>query len=284
VRTVRAKLASYALANTARVLMLLNDAPLWMFAVAALVDAVLLASALAFTYRRYPTSDRWAFDGARAARLLKESWPFMISGLAALLYMRIDQLMIREMLGEEALGLYSAGVPLSQVWNVIPVTLATALAPVMARKKLEGDGVYLSALMRIFRVFAALSLAVTVATALCAPFLVSMLYGTAYQPASQVLAVHVFSNLFIFLGVAQGLWLINEGHGRLTLIRTALGAVTSVVGNWLLIPRYGIVGAATVSVLAQFVAAVGSNALFAPQILKMQLLAFVPSIPTRKVD
>lgn len=276
--TVKAKLVSYIIANALRIGMLLNDAPLWAFALAAAADAALLAIALTTVYRQFPTPSLWHYSWTQGRRLLHESAPFMVGGLAALLYMRIDQLMIREMLGERALGFYSAAVPLSQVWAVIPVTLATALAPYISRMKAAGEIAYMAALSRVFRLFAAISLVVTVITALLAERIIQLLYGTAFAPAGQVLALHVFSNLFIFMGVAQGLWLVNEGLGRVTLYRTGLGVIVSVLGNWLLIPRFGLMGSAAVTVMAQFVAAVASNAIFAPHILKLQLLSFLPSM------
>ena len=279
---VRAKLAAYTVANVVRVGMLLNNAPLWAFALAAVVDAAALAGALAVVYSRSKVQQAWHHSWVRAWRLLRESAPFMVSGVAALLYMRIDQIMIREMLGEEALGIYSAAVPLSHVWAVVPVALATALAPFVARKKAEGEVAYMSAIARVFQVFAAISVLVTMVTALLAEPLVFLLYGQAYAAAAPVLALHVMANVFIFMGVAQGLWLINEGHGRMTLYRTGLGAVVCIAGNWLLIPRFGLMGSAAVTVLAQFVAAVASNALFAPRILKLQMLAFVPPLPWRR--
>ena len=279
---VKAKLTAYALANAVRIGLLLNHAPLWTFALAAVIDAVALASALAVVYPSFKTQQPWRASWSHAGRLLRESLPFMVSGVSALLYMRIDQIMIREFLGEQQLGIYSAAVPLSQVWAVVPVALATALAPYVARKKAESEAAYMDALEQVFRLFAALSVVVTVATALLAQPLIALLYGPAYAAAAPVLALHVVANIFIFMGVAQGLWLINEGHGRMTLYRTGLGAIVSVVGNWLLIPHFGLLGSAAVTVLAQFVAAVASNALFAPHILKLQLLAFVPRLPRRR--
>jgi len=282
--TVKAKLISYAIANAVRIGLLLSNAPLWAFAIAALIDVVLLALALAQVYRRFPVPQPWLYSWAQGRQLLRESTPFMVGGLAALLYMRIDQLMIREMLGEQSLGFYSAAVPLSQVWAVIPVTLATALAPSIARMKAEGEEAYMAALFRVFRVFAGLSVLVTVCTALLADSIVQALYGPAFAPAGRVLALHVFSNIFIFMGVAQGLWLVNEGLGRVTLYRTGLGAVVCVLGNWALIPRFGLTGSAAVTVFAQFVATVASNAIFAPRILRLQLLSFVPPMPWRHRD
>jgi O-antigen/teichoic acid export membrane protein len=279
--TVKAKLLAYLVANCLRVGFLINDAPLWTFALAAAIDAAVLATSLAFAYRRMPTSTGWRMSGGFALSLLRESWPFMVSSLAALLYMRIDQIMIRHLLGEVQLGIYAAAMPVSQVWQVVPVTAAVALAPYITKKKAEGQAPYTKALSQAFRVTVFFSLAVTAGTTLAAPWIIVILYGHAYVDSALVLAVHVWSNIFIALGVIQGLWLITEGLGRLTLYRTVLGAGICIVGNWYAIPRYGLVGAAWVNVVSQFVAAVGSNAIWAPQMLRMQVLAFIPGAKPR---
>jgi O-antigen/teichoic acid export membrane protein len=279
--TVKAKLLAYLVANCLRVTLLINDAPLWTFALAGTIDVAALATSLAIAYRRTPTSTGWQMSRGFAASLLGESWPFMISGLAALLYMRIDQIMIRHLLGEAQLGIYAAAMPVSQVWQVVPVTAAVALAPYITKKKVESPAAYTRALLQAFRATAFFSLAVTAGTTFAAPWIIAMLYGHAYVDAAPVLAVHVWSNIFIALGVIQGLWLVNEGLGRLTLYRTVLGAGICILGNWYVIPRYGLVGAAWVNVVSQFVAAVGSNAIWAPQMLRMQLLAFLPGVKPR---
>ncbi len=282
--TVKAKLLAYLVANSLRVALLINDAPLWTFALAATIDVAALATSLTIAYRRLPTSTGWQMSRGFAFSLLRESWPFMISGLAVLLYMRIDQMMIRHLLGEAELGIYAAAMPVSQVWQVVPVTAAVALAPYITKKKAEGPEAYTRALAQAFRATAFFSLAVTAVITFAAPWIITMLYGHAYVDAAPVLSVHVWSNIFIALGVIQGLWLVNEGLGRLTLYRTVLGAGICILGNWYAIPRYGLVGAAWVNVVSQFVAAVGSNAIWAPQMLRMQLLAFLPGVKPRTLN
>lgn len=281
--TVKAKLLAYLIANCFRIVLLINEAPLWTFAIAATIDVAALATSLAVAYRRMPTSTGWKINNGFAYSLLRESWPFMISGLAVLLYMRIDQIMIRHLLGEVQLGIYAAAMPVSQVWQVVPVTAAVALAPFVTRKKAEGQGPYTIALAQAFRVTAFFSLVVAAGTTLVAPWIIAILYGDVYVDSAPVLAIHVWSNIFIALGVIQGLWLVNEGLGRLTLYRTVLGAGICLIGNWYAIPRYGLVGAAWVNVVSQFVAAVGSNAIWAPQMLRMQALAFFPGVKPRNL-
>lgn len=275
-KTVISKLTSYTLANSIRIAFVALNAPLWTYALAALLDAAFLAAALTNTYRQFPAITGWSASKLRSKELLSQSWPFMLSGLAALIYMRIDQVMIREMLGEAQLGLYSAALTLSQIWNVIPVTLATALAPYIARKKLENHQAYMQAIFLIFRIFIALSIVIVIFITFFSKQIIQLLYGQNYSESVSILSIHIYSNIFIFLGVGQSLWLINEGLGKLTLYRTSLGVIISIFGNIFLIPRMGAQGSAIVSVLAQFVAVVASNLFFAPQIFKMQLLAFWP--------
>ncbi|BDT66247.1 hypothetical protein os1_04060 [Comamonadaceae bacterium OS-1] len=274
---VSAKLIGYVVGNLTRIGLVLAHAPLWVLALSVAAEAAWAALALGLAYRHAPCSAHWRFDQRFAISLLRQSWPFMLSGVAVLIYMRIDQLMIREMLGDAALGLYSSAVTVSQMWYFVPVALCTALAPHIARKKLHDDAAYMLALGQVFKLFAMGSLALTVGTMVLAQPLIQMLYGPDYAAAASVLSIHVWSNVAVFLGVAQGLWLVNERLGRLTLYRTLLGAASSVLGNLVLIPSWGLKGAAISTVLAMFISAIASNAVLAPKILALQLRAFVPS-------
>jgi O-antigen/teichoic acid export membrane protein len=275
-RTVIAKLLSYVIANLFRIYLLLSDAPISAFAYALVLDAALLSIALSLAYRTMPTRLAWRADVSLAVSIIKQTWPFMLSGSAVLLYTRIDQILIREFLGEADLGIYSAALPLSQVWIIIPVTLSTALAPFISRRKMEGEVAYMRALSQVFRVFAWVGLGVSLLSAFFAGPVVMFLYGASYAKADQIIAIHAFTNIPIFLGVAQGLWLVNEGLGKLTLYRTAIGAAICVVANLLLIPKFGLTGAAATAVLSMFTAAVLSNLVWAPHIFRLQIIAFLP--------
>lgn len=283
-RTVAAKLTAYAISNGVKIVLILTHAPLVAFAAAMSLDFALAAVGMVFAYRGFPTPERWRAHRATMLELLLECWPFLTAAVSVMVYVRIDQIMLNELLGERELGFYSAALPLSAVWNVVPVVLTTSLAPYVARRKVEGEAPYRRALSDIFRLYAACGLAVSLTTAALAPWIVSILYGKTFVRSASVLSIHVLSNIFIYLGVAQNLWIVNERLGRLSLYKSLSGAVVSVVGNLLVIPRFGIVGCAVVYVLANFVSAVGSNWFLAPEMLKMQLrgLFFLPTPPQFK--
>lgn len=271
--TVVAKLVAYLLSSGAKITLILIHAPLVAFGAVMALDALTAAMGLAIAYRRYPTAGRWRQMAGQGKTLLQESWPFILSGVSIMVYMRIDQIMLKGMLGDKSLGIYAAALPLSSIWQFIPVTLATSFAPYIAQRKAESEQRYMTALSNVFRLFSGLALLTCIPTALLATFIVQQLYGTAYSETATVLAIHVFTNLFISLGAAQGLWLVNEGKSWLSLYKTVIGAAICIIGNWVLIPHFGVTGAAVVAVCAQAGSAVLSNWVLAPQIFKMQLLS-----------
>ena len=274
-RTVLAKLTAYLISNGTRVALVLNGAPLVAFAAVLVLDGLTAAVGLAVAYRRFPCKQRWHHAAFTARQLLSESWPFILSGISIMVYMRIDQIMIKEMLGAQQLGIYAAVLPLAALWQFIPVMLNASLAPFVARKKAESEAVYWQFLQRIFKAYALLGWLVCIATVVFANLAVAVLYGAQYQQGAIVLSIYVFTNLFINMGVAQGLWLLNERRAIFSLTNTIVGAIVAVVGNWLFIPQFGIAGVAMVAVLAQLVSAVFMNLIFSRRVFLIQIRSLV---------
>lgn len=269
--TVIAKLVSYLLTSGVKVLLILNEASLVAFAAVMVLEGSTSALGLAIVYKRFPCAQRWAHSANTARELLLESWPFLLSGISIMVYMRIDQIMIKEMLGSNELGIYAAMLPLSTLWQFIPMTLSSSLAPFVARKKAESEEAYWQALQMIFKTFALFGWVVCIPIAVLAPIIVNILYGPDYKDGAIVLSIYVFTNLFINMGVAQGLWLLNDRRAFLSLAKTVIGAVIAVLGNWLLIPYYGTTGVAVVAVIAQLVSAVLTNFFFSKRLFFIQM-------------
>lgn len=264
------KLLALLGSNTLRVLLILRGAPLEHFAALASLEATAVAASLLLARRRDRAEQPRSFSAARARRLSAEGLPFLLSGLTVIIYMRIDQIMLREMMGATEVGIFSAAVSISQLTHVVPMTLASAIAPVIARKRLESARAYDDALLSVFRAFGGLALVTSMAISLAAPLLMQLLYGPGFAAAADVLAIHAFSAVFVFQGVAQSLWLTNEQRGMASLMKTAAGAFAAVVANLILIPRYGAVGAAVATLISFAVSAMLANLVISPRILVMQ--------------
>jgi O-antigen/teichoic acid export membrane protein len=274
--TVMSRAIAYCTASLVKVGLILADAPLWTFALAFLGETLLASIALAYTYRRMPSDGGWHWDSKIASSLLKESWPFILAGLSVAVYMRVDQLLLRELSDQRQLGLYSAILPLSQALHMVPMTICTSLFPRMATLRRENPQEYSRRLLQLFTLMAWGGLAVAALTASCAHWVVALLLGPGFSEAVSVLRWHSLTNVFVFLGVAQSITIVNDRTPHISLIKTLCGAAVSVVLNVLLAPRWGAVGVAWAAIGSYCVAAVLSNILLAPHTLSMQLKALWP--------
>ena len=155
------------------------------------------------------------------------------------------------------------------------MTIGVSLAPFITRKKIEGQKQYYRSLVLVFRLYALISLVISVLVSSCSYIIIKIVYGQQYYEAASVLAIHVFTNFFVFQNLAQGLWSINEKRGLLNTYQALVGAISACVSGFILIPYFGLVGAAISANVAFAMSGVFSNLLFAPEIFQMQF-GFMP--------
>ncbi len=113
---------------------------------------------------------------------------------------------------------------------------------------------------------------------LAAP-LVSALFGAEYAAAAPVLALHIWAGVFIFMRALLSRWLVAEDLLRFSLVTHLAGAVINVVGNLILIPRHGPLGAAIATVVSYAVAswlALFASAATRPMAWKMARALLLP--------
>lgn len=274
--TVASRALAYCGASILKVGLILGDAPLWSFALALSCETALAAAALRWSCRRQPAGGAWRWDGALARTLLQESWPFMLSAVSIMVYMRIDLLMLRELAGERAAGLYSAALPFSQAWHIVPTTVCASVLPRLSVLREQQPALYERRLGQLFSALAWTALGAVLLTAVLAPWVVRLLLGPAYADAVALLRWHAVTNLPVFLGMAQSVALVSERQGRLALARTLVGAAVSVGCNLLLIPAWGALGAVWSAIAAYTCSAVLCNAVLAPATFRLQLKALWP--------
>jgi O-antigen/teichoic acid export membrane protein len=243
---VRAQLFQSLCSAALRVALIASDAPLVAFAAAVVLDSVLLAAALLFVYvRSGGRLGSWHVDTTRARRLFRDSWPLMLSGLVIAFYMKIDQVMLEHMLGNAAVGHYAAAVQLVEAWYFLPMVIANSVFPAIVRARDSGDRRhYELRLQQFYALMVWLALALAAPTSLLAGPVVTAFYGQAYAPAAPVLALYIWASVFVFFGVARSKWVVVENQQRYAIVYLSGGAVVNVIGNYVLIPAFGLVGAA----------------------------------------
>lgn len=89
-----------------KVVLIINNAPLIAFVWAIFAEAVLVAFTLLIVMGRVgPPLLSLSTNWIRATILIKDSWPLALSSVAIMMYMKIDQIMLGQMIGDDAVGI-----------------------------------------------------------------------------------------------------------------------------------------------------------------------------------
>jgi PST family polysaccharide transporter len=249
------------------------------FAWAALGEVSLGAIGLIISYRvRGYSPWLWPWSSPLAKTLLKESWPLILSGVTIMIYMRIDQIMLGQMIGDKAVGLYSAATRISEVWYFIPMAMASSVSPAIYAAKEVSESLYYRRIEQFLRLLSCLSIVVAVPMSFLSGTIITVLFGKSYEASASILAIHIWASLFVFMGVGTSSWFIAEGLTQFALRRTIIGAITNVFLNIFLIPAYGGVGAAIATVISQAFASFLSNATHPKtrKIFNLQVKSLIP--------
>jgi len=253
---VYAQTASGVSGAIIKLLLIYSGMGLIYFAAVIVIENIILAIGLITTYLKQKLSIfNWKIKFDLAKRLLRDSWPLILSGVAISIYMRIDQVMIKNMLSAEAVGNYAVAVKLSEIWYFIPMAITSSLFPAIINAKKRSEKLYYERLQKLYDLMTWLAIGIALPITFLANDIIRLLFGAQYQDAAGVLRIYVWAGVFVFLGVASSQYLIAENYTRISFFRTVIGAIVNVILNIILIPKYGINGAAMATIVSQFTVA-----------------------------
>lgn len=226
-------------------------------------DMVELAIALALTsaigslvqtFAALRLGDRWPKPSrAKLGPLLRESVPIGISGTLIIAYARIDQLIVFEVSGSKAAGLYNSVYNLVDQSHFVPVSILTTLAPIMAASWPEDRARLLRTARQTAELLAIASLGGLAFTSVAAEAVVRVLFGPTFVPAAAALPVLFGAFVFICFGYLNGNMLVVLGLQRRLLWISLLALVVNVAGNLALVPVYGFMAAAWMTLVTEVV-------------------------------
>lgn len=281
-QSVKAKMIALSVSIALRLFFLINHYSIVSFALLVLVETVISAIMMIILYCQEEGSNlrEWKFNKDIASYLLKASWPIMISEFFIFVYMRVNQLMLNNMVNSAELGKFSAALRLSEVWFFIAVAVTSSFYPSILKLKEKDEVQFLEKYQQLISLLAFVSIAISLLTTVFAKLGVRMLYGDAYEGVAQVLVVHIWCGVFVFLGVSVGNLFILYNKQQLVIYKTIVGALMSVGLNYLLIPSFGAVGASIASLCAYIVSSYLSNYFFTGSkfIFLLQTTAIVDAI------
>jgi O-antigen/teichoic acid export membrane protein len=248
---VRTQLFINVFSSLLKLLLVFFQAPLIWFAISIVVNSVLNSIGFIYTYAvRNGSPLAWIFRKELAFKLLSESWPLILYGVALHIQARIDQVMLGKMLNNYEVGQYSVALRFIEIFGFVPMALMNTFTPTVSRAKTVSEELYESRLLNLYRLMFVSFLIIAVPIYFFSEDLVMLLYGSDYQPAGYLLSLFALRIFFSHMGVGKSLFIVNESLFLYSLITVIMGAVTNITLNYFLIPILGPTGAIIASMLS----------------------------------
>jgi len=249
---VRAQVAQMLITSLFKIYLIYIQAELIWFAFALMLDQVVAAALFLIVYCwKIDFFPYFTFHWKRAKKLMDGALPLIFSGMMVLLYMKIDQVMLKEMLNAKAVGVYAAAVKLCEAWYFIPSAIMASLFPAIIESRKKSEEIYENRVQKLYEMMVWGSLLVAIPTSFLADWFIQVLYGANFQEAAIVLKIYIWTFVFVSLGVASSHWIVAENLEKYALLRSLLGAIINISLNWYMIPIYGITGAAYATLITQ---------------------------------
>ena len=256
-------LIAYTVVSLYKIILLINRKSIFWFAVANTLDYLVIAAGLLIVYYRFG-NQKLRFLKRRAKKLIGIGKYYILSDLLITVFAQTDRIMLKSMMGNQATGYYSAAVACAGMTQFVFGAIIDSMRPTIFESKKKSEELYKKNLARLFSVIIYLSLIQSVVMTLFAPLIVSILYGRQFIQSISALQIVVWYTTFSYLGSARNIWILAEGKQKHLWKINLFGALANVLLNTLLIPPFGVNGAAIASLITQFATNFITGYIFAP--------------------
>lgn len=194
------------------------------------------------------------FDKSLIFPLLQSAWPLALAAAAFMLYGKIDQLMIKAILGVESLGIYAAAMKIFEGWVMIPFIVLISLFPIFIKSKKISTVVYEKKLTQMLTAVLWVTIFMATMMTFFSDWLIQITFGEQYAESASVLPILMWAAVFTALGTFSARYLTVEKMEKKIIKITVSALVINIVLNYILIPRWGIEAAAFATLLSMFFA------------------------------
>lgn len=174
-----------------------------------------------------------------------------LAGLSVLVLTRTDLIMLGQMVGERAVGIYAVAVQCVDLVPMVMVIFVRMLARDFVTVFRRGEAAFVSTAARMLGPGLWVIGCAAVGMWWAGAPLVRLVFGDGYAEAGRAIAVLLVAQVFVFVGLMRGQYLTlvqDTGYG---VWSTAAGAAANIVLNAWAIPRYGLLGAAGATCVAR---------------------------------
>ncbi len=185
--------------------------------------------------------------------LIKNSIPFWFTKVFYRIYHQTDKVMLFGFKGYVVTGWYSAAATLISALEFVPVVIVNAAFPAMSKFHHINSHDFLKLLYKkTFYYLLIIGLPSTVGITLLSQRIILFIYKKSFMESGIILQILSWSLLFVFLNYSMGYFLNATNKQHLFTISNGISALLNVIINFILIPKFSYIGAASATIITQF--------------------------------
>ncbi len=248
--TATVSLFAYLVTSAYKITLLILGKDVRWFAFATSVDYIFIGVMLFMVYKKY-NGPKLTFSWAKAKYLLSKSYHYILSGMMVVIYGQTDKIMLKQMLDEAAVGYYSAGTTICNMWVFVLAAIIDSMYPTILNLYGKSKEAFDKKNKQLYAIIFYMSVFVSLMFCLFGDLAIRILYGETFAPAATPLKIVTWYTGFSYLGVARRAWIVSNDRQKYLKNIYLFAAIFNVILNFLLIPYFGASGAAFASLLTQ---------------------------------
>lgn len=218
--------------------------------------AYVLANVVTLLYTGYVllkhiTIPKFQFNYSIWKKLLIWGVPFALTSIFYNIYYSIDIVMLTQMVGDFATGIYNATYKLINVLTLFYTIYTAVFFPIMSKQYKKGGSLLTLSFEKSTKFLSMITIPIAVACLFYSNDIIHFIYGHQYDQAGVVLQILIWTVCFLFINGAASTAL-NASHKEYSVTKIYLvAAIFNVILNLFLIPKYSYIGASISTVLSE---------------------------------
>lgn len=252
---VFANVISLLLSSIVKIVLILNEAPLVAFAWTVLFDSFVLAYGFIYFYIKNNSKfniQNLTFKRETAVSLIQESWPLIFVSAIVMLNMRIDQVLLSNMLNNTVVGNYAAAIRISEIWYLLPAVIGSSIYPAIILAKEHSNSLYKKRILDTIKYMSFLVIPVAILVSFFSDSIVFLLYGNNYTEAGSYLAISIWIGVPYLIFFITNQLLYTEKLILISFYASFFTAICNIGLNLYLIPIYGGIGAMLATLIVTY--------------------------------
>lgn len=245
------QLFAYILTSAYKIYLLIAKKSVLWFAFSMGLDYILQAVFYVVYFQKNGQS-KLSFELKKAKQLLGQSYHYVFSSLASVIYSQIDRIMLGSQISATVVGFYTAASTISSMWTFILSAIIDSVRPAIISIRKIDMRQYKYRITQLYSFIIYMSIFVSVIMCLMSRIFIIIIYGQDYLEAQVTLCILTWSTCFSYLGVARSIWCVCEGKQKYEKYLSITGAIINVILNAIMIPIWSINGAAIATLITQF--------------------------------